>query len=605
MGWENVVSYDDVFSSSDADVKRVESNSLCSVVSEQRQKVLTSAESERILTVSSFYCCDDCSVDGYTRNRHLKEIETMAKQKDEKAVGIPEEDAMSPGKRRKLQQLFERGNELAKKDKPDFDYAHDLYSQAVLNDPGNLVYVEAMMDNLQRKYKNNKKGGRFSFGGRKAFKAAVAEEDWDEIFREGIEILKTNPWDTQALREMARACAFNRYNEAELRYLKNALDGKPKDVDVNRHCAQSLARMGQFDMAISCWNRVHEKTKDGLAERMMSELTLAKTMGQPASFEAIGATGDRPMAPKPVARPDTESDTESDADTEQDAVAPEEAELEETQQVEEKAKIQLNERQSLERAIESSPADLENYIRLAELHSQSRRYGDAEGVLAKAIDAVGPSLKLETAHEDAQIMHAKARVAIAEQRATSSPSDEADELVKQLRADLNRLELDIFEKRSRRYPEQLRLKYELGVRLRRAGNALQAIKAYEEARHDPNCLVASVLEMGECWQQLKQYAKALKCYSLAIGESSELDGERQKRALYRGAVFGSGYEAARSGEGLVSVACRARFFLQRCGGEAEEDLLGKMEAGTCPSPRTRYQTNLGRNWRQVFEQKNA
>lgn len=444
---------------------------------------------------------------------------------------------MSPGKRRKLQQLFERGNELAKKDKPDFDYAHDLYSQAVLNDPGNLVYVESMLDNLQRKYKNNKKGGRFSFGGRKAFKEAVADEDWSEIFREGIEILKTNPWDTQALREMARACAFNRYNEVELRYLKNALDGKPKDVEVNRHCAQSLARMGQFDMAISCWNRVHEKTKDKEVERMMSELTLAKTMGQPASLEAIGATGDRPVAPKPVARPadeTPEADTTNEADDAEQNEAP----------AEEKTKIQLNERQTLERAIESKPAELDNYLRLAELHSESRRYAEAEQVLAKALEAVGPTLRLETAHEDAQIMQAKARAAIAEQRATSSPSEESQELVKKLRSDLNRLELDIYEKRSRRYPSQLRLKYELAVRLRRAGNAQQAIKAYEEAREDPNCLVASLLEMGECWQQLKQYQKALACYTQAIEESSELDGERQKRALYRGGVLAAALKQA-------------------------------------------------------------
>ena len=73
--------------------------------------------------------------------------------------------------------------------------------------------------------------------------------------------------------------------------------------------------------------------------------------------------------------------------------------------------------------------------------------------------------------------------------------------------------------------------------MRRAGNPLQAVKAYDEARQDPNCLVAATLEMGECWQQLKQYAKALKCYSVAISQSSELDGERQKRALYRGGVL--------------------------------------------------------------------
>lgn len=454
-------------------------------------------------------------------------------------------DTMSPGKRRQLQKCFERANELASKDKPDFDYAHDLYSQAVNNDPGNLVYVEAMLDNLQKKFNNNKKGSRFNFGGRKAFKEAVAEEDWKGIFREGIEILKSNPWDTHALREMARACAFNRYNEVELRYLKNALDGKPKDVEVNRHCAQSLARLGQFDMAISCWNRVDEKIKTDEAQKMMSELTLAKTMGQPASIEAIGAVGERPMSPMPLTAPaDGEGDSASESDggeTQSDAGgAGEDTEFEtdrDTGAEDAGQGIQLNERQALEKAIRDAPTDVDNYFRLAELHTQNRRYSDAERVLGQAIEANGASLKLESQHEDAQIRSSKARLAIAEQRYASSKTEEAKELVTKLRSDLNRLELEIYQKRCRRYPDRLRLRYDLALRLRRAGNYLEAIKSYDEARKDESCEVAATLEMGECWQQLKQYSKAMKCYKVAIKKSNELDGDRQKLSLYRGAIL--------------------------------------------------------------------
>ena len=296
----------------------------------------------------------------------------MAKEKAKTDQADATPDTMSPGKRRQLQKCFERANELASKEKPDFDYAHDLYAQAVNNDPGNLVYVEAMLSNLQKKFNNNKKGSRFNFGGRKAFKEAVSEEDWPSIFSEGIEILKSNPWDTHALREMARACAFNRYNEVELRYLKNALDGKPKDVEVNRHCAQSLARLGQFDMAISCWNRVDEKTKTDEAQKMMSELTLAKTMGQPASIEAIGAVGDRPMSPMPLTAP-AEGAEEAKPDSEADRSGKESAEDDSEGNTESTAQdsadgdtgfdddsdsqgIKLNERQALEKAIPACAA---------------------------------------------------------------------------------------------------------------------------------------------------------------------------------------------------------------------------------------------------------
>jgi tetratricopeptide (TPR) repeat protein len=377
-------------------------------------------------------------------------------------------DTMSPEKRKRLQQCFDRANELIGKDKPDFDYAHDLYAQAVVNDPGNLVYVDAMLANLQKKFKNNKKGSRFNFGGRKAFNEAVADEEWEDIFSEGVEILKSNPWETHVLRELARACAFNRYNEVELRYLKNALDGKPKDVDVNRHCAQSLARMGQFDMAISCWNRVDEKTKGDYAEKMMSELTLAKTMGVSVSVEAIGAVGDRPMAPKPGSAPSPHTEPEAEETPDQSLDVAEST----AEPSDKRREIKLNDRQKLERAIRDDPTEIENYVNLAASHSNERRYADAQKILAQAIEAIGPSLKLEAAHEDAQILSAKARVAIAEQRAASEKTEDAKELVTRLGNDLNRVELEIYQKRCQRYPDRLRLRYDLGVRLRRSGNFL-------------------------------------------------------------------------------------------------------------------------------------
>ena len=502
---------------------------------------------------------------------------------DQQASNEPPADIMSPRKRKQLQQCFERANEATKK--PDHDYAHELYMQAVVNDPGNMVYVEAMLTNLQKKFKNNKKGSRFNFGGgRKAFKEAVADEDWNEIFREGLELLKSNPWDTQVLRELARACAFNRYNEVELRYLKNALDGKPKDVEVNRHCAQSLARNGQFDMAISCWSRVAEKTKGDEAEKMIAELTLAKTMRKPASLEAIGASGDRPMSPMPMTSTDAEerdpletprreapkSEGQSEGQADEDSSAFDVDDESDENPTDESL---LNQRQKLEKKIRENPTDADAYFQLADLLTNDGRYADAEKTLASAIAACGASLKLESLHEDAQIRTSKAKVAIADQRYASSKSDEAKELATKLRSDLNRLELEIYQKRCQRYPERLRLHYDLALRLRRAGNYLEAIKAYDAARKEETCKVAATLEMGECWQQLKQYSKAMKCYEAAISASSDLDGDRQKMALYRGGILAAALKKSGSGERVVRPTGCNRSQLQRCRRPARQTRL--------------------------------
>ena len=133
----------------------------------------------------------------------------------------------------------------------DHDYAHSMYSQCVANDPGNLEYTEAMLSNLNAKWAS-KKGKCKVKENRADFKKAVADKDWKAIFKNGANLLKDNPWDVPTLRGLAEACAANRLNEVELLYLKNALEASPKDVDINRHCATSLARMGQFDQAIAC-----------------------------------------------------------------------------------------------------------------------------------------------------------------------------------------------------------------------------------------------------------------------------------------------------------------------------------------------------------------
>ena len=73
---------------------------------------------------------------------------------------------MTPALRRQLQQCYERGAKLAAQKEYDFDHANALFTECVVHDPGNVVYVEAFLGNLQRKYKNNKRGAAIKlFGG--------------------------------------------------------------------------------------------------------------------------------------------------------------------------------------------------------------------------------------------------------------------------------------------------------------------------------------------------------------------------------------------------------------------------------------------------------
>lgn len=462
-----------------------------------------------------------------------------------------------------------------RQEKPDHDYAHTMFSECVLNDPANLEYVEAMLDNLQRKYKNNKRGSRLrGFGGRGSFKKAIAGEDWDEVFRAGLELLRTNPWDVATLRALAQACAANHYNEVELRYLKNALDVNRKDVEVNRHCAESLARMGQFDQAIACWHRIEELDKgNDEARRKISELSVAKQRGLPGVETTVpgrnSATktgGAKPAGEKSDSRarpkageetrgtaspsmpqpPDAKS-TRSSSRSSSDAKSPPMAAAEksatgETSGVSGHAQLdddglageQIAE---LEQAISANQADLELYEKLGEAYTDTGRYRDAFQVYRRGLEASGGhNLKLRELVEDAQVRMVRAQVAIAEKRAAAENTAESQELVRRFRAELNRQELAVLTSRADRYPQDLSLRYELGIRLKREENFRMAVRAFEAARGDSTLRGLATLEMGECFQHLKQYGNAAKCYQAA---ETDLDqgSDAYKLALYRGGVL--------------------------------------------------------------------
>jgi len=450
-----------------------------------------------------------------------------------------ESPGISPAMRTRLQRCFERGKALTAKDKPDRDYAHTMFAECVINDPANLIYLEALLDNLQRKYGHNKKGARLmGFGGRGGLKKAAAKKEWTTAFREGMEALRYNPWDIPTLRLLAEACEENHYNEVELRYLKNALDANPRDIDVNRHCARSLARMGQFDQAIHCWHRVEELNRgDEEAPRVISELTLAR---------ARGASG-----------VDKESGTASAATPSPPAAAPAGRPQQPTEPPAPAREPQLTPRQQLEQTLQREPMNLANYLLLAELHVHENRFRDAERVLNEAVSAVGHDLRVIERLEDVRLIGARAQLKIAEKRAAAEKTDEAAELVTRMRSELLRREIEHFHARCQRYPDQPRLRFELGLRLRKAGNYAEAMKYLQEALADAGCKPPALLEIGECQQQCRQYEKALGSYQAAVQAASEASDPCRKLALYRVGVLAAALQQLETAERYLDELVRA------------------------------------------------
>jgi tetratricopeptide (TPR) repeat protein len=431
--------------------------------------------------------------------------------------------------RQRLQSVFEHAQKSA--EKGSRDYAHDLYTQCLVDDPANLIYLQHLLANLSQKYGNSKKGSKLSAirltTARIALNKAVGRGQWREAFQAAAEALKANPWDTGTLLGMADAYERVASDECQLFTLRWALDAAPKDVTVNRRTAQLLGRLGQFDQAITCWRRVlAAKPNDEEASKAISHLGVEQTI-QKGGYEQELLQGALSDAAKleasvrghAVALPD------SPAATPAEAAAAKRADAEAREE-------------ELRAAIDAAPAEISNYLQLAELFSGQQRFRDAQKLLSRALAVSGGGdLAVRERLEEAHLRHAQQQVDIAERRAQKDKSDEAKQLAQRMAVQANQAELEVYAARAAREPGSALLQYELGLRLKRAGKFKEAIQAFQAARDDTRHKAQVQLNLGESFQHIRQFRLALASYEAAIAAADTMQPDTRKLALYRAGVL--------------------------------------------------------------------
>jgi tetratricopeptide (TPR) repeat protein len=423
------------------------------------------------------------------------------------AEGPQQRAPLSPVQKKGLQQSFERANKVMAQPSYDFNYVGELLTTCVLGDPANDAYVVAFVENQQKRYKNNRKGAPLaSFkerGARSAIKKAEAAGQWDEVVKNGLQVLKVNPWDVHALRALGTAAKNSGDFLSEMRWLKFALESNAKDPETNIQCAKALAERGQFDQAIACWHRVEQlRPEHAEPQRAISELTVRKTM-QRGGFEEEK----KKKATTPKAK-DQQAAAEAEA-------AKAEAEAEE---------------QSLRRKILKDPKNMANYFELAEAMRNKGRFAEAEEVYAKAYEISGHDPDVRERWIDVQLQRARAETVDARNR--RKESREAEQEYLRLRKELNDKEMQRAKFLCERYPNNLRFKYDLAIVYRLMGKYGEAIKEFQAARNDPRCKGLCLLGLGQCFQAIKQGRLAIHHYELAVQEIPDRDADNKKEALY-------------------------------------------------------------------------
>jgi tetratricopeptide (TPR) repeat protein len=426
--------------------------------------------------------------------------------------------------RQRLQQVFDHARRSA--EKGEHDYAHDLYTQCLTEDPANLIFLQYFLANLSQKYGNNKKGARFATlkikTARMSLSKAATRGQWRDAFAAAGDALKLNPWDVATLVDLADVYQQIGSDECQLYVLRWALDAAPKDVTVNRRAAETLARLGQFDQAIGCWRRVEQaRPGDEEAAKAISQLSVEKTIQQGGYKQDLMQAGanDSDQAERSAVQRTGSASAE---------VAPRAL----------RPQLDSAREQALLDAIAANPAELGSYIELAELFTAQDRLREAEEILVRALSASGGGdLSIRELVEDAHLRRARNQVTVAQRRAEQDKNAESQELARRMVAQLNQAEMEVFSARAARNPGNLVLQYELGLRCKRAGKYREAIQAFQAARDDSRHKALVQLHLGESFQHIRQFRLALASYEAAVEAADSIQVDTKKLALYRAGVL--------------------------------------------------------------------
>ena len=425
-----------------------------------------------------------------------------------KTVAAQDAFAISPAERSRLTQCFQHGTQNAAKNN---DYAVEMFATCVLGDPSNTIYLQHLFVALRRKYGSKAGGGLaslWSAGARGSLRKLASAGKWREVIQQGLGIVRSNPGDSMALLMMADASGSLGYRETQRVYLKAALDAAPGDFEVNKQCATFLAIQGDYDQAVACWIRISNmKGRADDAQRMIAKLQVDKTI-----TAGHGLTGRLP--PSGAGQKSAEAEGAAPADR----------------------------RAALEQSIVRNPADIEAYLELADLIERDATIDEAEQLLLKALSASGNDLKVREHVEDRQLRWARHRVHIAEQRLSAEDTPDNRGTVERLRSTQLKHEIDVYSARAARYPENITWKYELAMRLKASGNHAEAIKHFQDVLQDARRKGAVALELGECFQKIRQYPLASRNYQVAVESLTDREMELRKRALYRAGVLAAGLD---------------------------------------------------------------
>jgi tetratricopeptide (TPR) repeat protein len=415
--------------------------------------------------------------------------------------------APSPEQRRVAAGQFERANQVIATG--NYDYGIHLLFDCLKLDVANLLYRQALRRAEKAKYRNNLRGSRlawlWSWPLRARLKAARSAGRHVEVLELGERILMRNPWDVGAQVDMAAAADALGQLDLAIWILEQARHKQPADAPLNRGLARMYERRGNFTQAMALWQIVRKASPDDVeAQQKLTELAVHDTIQRGALEENLVEATPAPGA--------------AAADADSSGRLPDPVEREATSQ---------------RSALAEDPTSVKPYLQLARLYRKAGRLDQAHSVLTEGLGATSNAHELVAELADLETEPFRRNLAITEDKLAERPDDEELRNIRlHLRKEINTRELDLHRLRADRFPTELSHRYEVGVRLLRAGQLDEAIRELQASRADPRYRWQSSLYLGYCFKARSNARLALRNFEEALEFLPPGEATNRKDVLY-------------------------------------------------------------------------
>lgn len=406
-------------------------------------------------------------------------------------------------------ELFEKG--IAAVQRNNLDYALMIFNQVLAKVPG---FYECREHLRGAQIKKAGSGGGFFkkiMGGAgnspQLIKAQVLLRNNPlEAIRSLEEILNSDPNNVLAHKTLAEAALAAELPKTAVLSLEMARRNAPKDQDIALRLAEALTVLGNVSRAMMIYE----------------ELQKLNPLDQDIAMAIKNLSATRTMAEGGYDKIDANSSYRDILKNKDEAVL-----LEQEGRAVKAEDIALGLIAEYEARLEKEPRNMKLRRDIADLYAQVKNFDRALEYYNSIVVEEGltdPSLEKSLSNVVAKRFDHEVSLLDA------SAADFAERSAK-LQAEKRDYLLEACKRRVEKYPQDLGIRFEMGILYYNAGKITEAIQEFQKAQANPNRRIRALMYLGLCYAARNMNDLAVRAYQNALKEKVGFDDER-KELLY-------------------------------------------------------------------------